>query len=284
MMPAPDWRPTSDLDHRFYASSIVRTGGKHKDRGENGQDHALVRRTERGFVLAVADGVSTCTDSAGFRMRTRCEVGSWLVAEVASAAAERALASGVAPGEIGSAVAAAIARAFGPLWAEIGRERGKIGLCSTLLVAVVTADEAHVWASGDGFWGVIVPQDAPAGAMEIVSPRAIGRTPDHFSDRFYAAGRHTPVINRLATTAARRDAASVEAELEHVLAFHGRAVAVHIATDGLQDHPALDERARTLALQSKGELEALIVDGDHTDDLAIAWVAEREFLREVPRA
>lgn len=267
--------PTSDeLEVSYYASRLVLQGEGHRADRTNGQDHAVVLRSPAGIVLAVADGVSRCRDEGGAFVSSRCEVGAWIAAEVAAATALEALDAGVEIDRLMGPVGLALAATLGPIWARLGRQ-AKQGLCSTLLVGVVTPHDARIWASGDGAWGVVLPPKPDTRGSVICHHLShVGRAAGG-AGYVFAGGHEARGFARTATTEARVSAAAVEQELELVLRCDGPVLALHVATDGIFDEMPGRSQLAWAPLRSKSDLEGQLQRDPSCDDLAVAWVASR---------
>lgn len=257
----------------FHADILVRQGVSHHSRGLNCQDHAIARHSDHGVVLVVADGVSSVREGAE-RVPSNNEVGAWLAAEVAAGATLAALADG-AVDDIPTRVGEAFHQTLGPLWTAIGKSRGRYGLVSTLLVAVVTDRVTKIWASGDGFWGVILPGDVDAAHGLDGAPGIECESLSVAGNNTYAGAEHAAGFRETATTAARRGATAVTEQLRQVLSFHGPVLAAHVATDGLVDEGDARRLVQRSLVARRATLEAMLTRPDHSDDLAVAWACSR---------
>lgn len=254
----------------FYANTIVDVGGSHRRKRFNCQDHARTLECRQGVVLCVADGVSMLRDEHGVPHMSAAEVGAWLAAELSAVAALEALKAGASPDEIRAAVAAELVAGLRPIVASLGT-RSHQALATTLLLMVITADWTCAWASGDGFWGVVVPgddvQQLPGVDVELVRSPGPGFTA-------LSGARHQPTMGRLATTRIHKGAAMVAAELQPVLAVSGRVLGGYVATDGLRDEPHLLQAMGMPDCTSKTELVTLLRRAPDSDDLGLAWAAD----------
>lgn len=260
-----------DLTVRYYASSIRCQGGRHHAEGLNGQDHTAVSRCPQGIVLAVADGVSLITDECGVPVHSRCEVGSWIVAEVAAAAGRKALLDGWDSEDVVDQVAEALVSTLKPIWESLGEKRARHGLATTLLLAVITEECTRIWASGDGYWGILLPESAD---LETLKGEALIDTVRQ-GVRSVAGSQHCARLGKLAAYEARHDATRTAAQLRPVLTYWGPIIGAHIATDGLRDEPEVLAMARQTALRSKPAIEVALRRDARSDDLGLAWVASR---------
>lgn len=263
-----------DCSALYYTGSMTHIGGAHKARNINGQDHAVALACRQGIVLAVSDGVSIVD-----REHSRAEVGAWLTAELAAAAALAALQRGAEPGEIKGEVAAALVAGLGPLWARLGR-RAHAGLTTTLVLLVLTPSWTQVWASGDGCWGLLTARGARldllrVGGGEVRQVPGAEARGDAVPGNVATVGqRHLPRLFELASTEAARDLDAVLAQLQCVLSYGGQAVGAYVATDGLRDEPALEVALRA-PCTSRARLTEQLQRASDSDDLGVAWCAER---------
>ncbi len=279
------------IDAYYYASTLLRPGGRHVRRLRNNQDHAVVARTPHGFVLAVADGVSGRNHEL-YGRQSRTEVGAYLTAELAVNAAVGALVNGGDAAAIHQAMASNIAAGLAPL--QLAGKPIQSALPCTLVVAVATARWTAVWCSGDGYWGAVFPP----GRREVVSEytdleKDVLATDEGLCIR---GGRHRLSLDRLASTSAVNGQAAVAEDLELVLTAPCGPVSLWVASDGLDDEPTTKDFVRR-PIRSKAELEATLrypvpSSEDHekemlrialedvggparSDDLAIAFLALR---------
>lgn len=259
----------------YQSEALVRLGGRHRSKNINGQDHALAAQHRSAVVLVAADGVSTYTDGDDRKRHGRNEVGSWLAAEVALRASTRALAQGLAPDCIVDYVALALHRAFCPLWGELGVRRGQIGLSTTLLLAIVTPTWTGIYASGDGYWGVVLPVwDDMAPDTSCIHGEALVDAMRPDAAAVFGSRTGQPV-GRLASQEARHDAAAVRAALRPVLLCPQPVLACHVATDGLEDEPEVLDAIRRGPCRARRQVEQLLERPKDSDDLAIAWTCTR---------
>lgn len=267
-------RPSMNLI--YHPQALVRIGGRHLSQSLNGQDHAIVGHHDRAVVLVVADGVSTYYDRNRHQLHGRNEVASWLAAEVALSASLSALDKDVAPERVVDDVALALHGAFHPLWRALGLERGQIGLMSTLLLAIVTPTWTGIYASGDGYWGVTLPvwEGSAPPDTGIVKGEALVDVlrPDGVGVFGSQTGLH---VKNLATIQARLDAKAVRDGLRPVLLCPQPVLAVHIATDGLEDEQGLLTKLRRGPCRHKDEVEEALKRPKDSDDLAVAWTFTR---------
>lgn len=258
----------------YQPCALVRTGGRHREQAVNGQDHAVVGHHASAVVLCVADGVSLIV-GGGQQQHSRNEVGSWLAAEVALTAALRALDKGTKPESVVDSVAGALHRSFNRLWTEIGLQHGQLGLTTTLLLAIVTPTWTGIYASGDGYWGVTLPVwDGAPPDLASIQGEALVETVRPDGAAVFGCQTRQPVRN-LASVQARLDAAAVRSALRPVLLCPQPVLAVHIATDGLEDERPLLDKLRRGPCRAKNEVEGTLERPESSDDLALAWTFTR---------
>jgi len=254
----------------YYHRAIVRVGERHRAEALSGQDHAVSLACDEGIVLAVADGVSIVGGE-----HSRAEAGAWAIAELAAAGALAALKRGLGePGAIKVEVATAIAAGLWPLWRVLG-DRGQAGLVTTLVVMVVTPTWTHAWASGDGYWGIVLPDVArPPVTGESLKAKLRG---DHV---WIGGARHVASLGRLASTAPARRADELAAreavlhQLRPVLSCGASVLGAYVATDGLRHEEVLAELLLGV-VNEPSVLHASITRPAGCDDLGVALVGER---------
>lgn len=253
----------------YYSRAIVRMGERHRAHALPGQDHAVSIALNEGIVLAVADGVSLVSGE-----HSRAEAGAWLVAELAAAGAVAALQRGeTEPGAIKVAAATAIAGGLWPLWHVLG-DRGQAGLTSTVLLMVITPRWTHGWASGDGCWGVVLPNTSRERVTGDNLSAKIGKY------TWVGGERHAARLGRLASTAPARRVDGFEAreavldQLRHVLSCPAPVLGAYVATDGLRHEPRLASLLHAPA-NSPEQLLGSITRPEGCDDLGLALAAER---------
>lgn len=249
----------------WSCGTLVRQGGRHREKGRNCQDHAVALTSEHGVVLVVADGVSAIPRE-GRRMPTHAEVGAYLVAEVAARAAFAALDS-QGPDEVRAAVARALVAVVGPLWRQLGRD-APLGLSTTLVIAVTTRTWTWAWAAGDGAWGLLVPPGVRPAVVDQDDDGLL--TTDEGASR--RGGRN---LERLDDCVARRAAqgpAAVAELLEPVVMATGPATALWVATDGLRDELGVADVLRR-PVRAPRDLARALTSATDSDDVAIAYAA-----------
>jgi hypothetical protein len=256
----------------YYHRAIVRMGESHRAAALSGQDHAVALACDEGIVLAVADGVSIVGGE-----HSRAEAGAWIIAELAAAGALAALKRGsVEPAAVKVEAATAIAAGLWPLWRTLGT-RAKAGLVSTLVLMVVTPRWTHAWASGDGYWGIVLPAGSARHERVVGESLAAKLMGGH---QWIGGARHVSHLGLLASTApARRDdevsaRLAVLDQLRAVLSCSAPVLGAYVATDGLRHEKQLAELLLSPANSPESIFGAIQRPAD-CDDLGVALAAER---------